>query len=375
MTDDLNNLDFDDDVIEGSEGEEGNPYQEPAFDPDTYVKPYIGADGQPEPDIIEGGENSGGENSDDEDLITTILKSKGITNPASIKYETEDGSIEEKDFDSLSKEEQLAILTASDEVGDEPDLEEEEINFLNELRENNLSINDYLSWVKEQAIEEFVSSQETGVNYEIDTLSDEELFILDLKDTTPDLSDEECLAMLDHERSNEALWAKRMQGLRNSYRMKEETKRAEEELIQQQENQRELEEFQNRIVEAVDKVDFIGEFDLEDEDKEQIAQFILGTDKTGTRYFARALNDPETLTKMAWFALNGEDALDTLSKYYKDQIDAYSKANYKKGFEDGQKGKSTQKPAPKSTVRKPAKSTDSEPKYKPLSDPIYIDLD
>ena len=78
---------------------------------------------------------------------------------------------------------------------------------------------------------------------------------------------------------------------------------------------------------------------------------------------------------MAWFALNGEEALETLSKYYKEQIEAYSKANYKKGFDDALNGKQPEKPVnQKTTVRKP-ESKQSAGGYKPISSPNFIDLD
>lgn len=377
MTDDLNSLDFDDDVLDGEGNGGDGGYQEPPFDPDTYVKPYIGANGEPEPDIVQEPSDPDGDDNDDDDLITALLKSKGIKNTASIKFEAEDGTIEEKDFNSLTREEQLAILTSSEEI-DSPELEDEEINFLNTLREDNISISDYINWIKEQAVEEFIAAQGADAgDFEIDSLSDEELYLLDLKDTSPDLTDEECLAALEHEKGNTILWEKRMQGLRNSYKAKETARKEEERLAQEEEDQRKQLEFQNAIVDAVGKVDSIGEFDLEDEDKEEIAEFILGTDKTGVRYFAKALNDPETLTKMAWFALNGEEALDTLSKYYKEQIDEFSRSNYKKGFEDGKKGAQTtpQKNTKTTKVQKPVTPKEEPGVVKPINNPIYIDLD
>ena len=371
MTDDLKNLDFDDEL---EEGEDTQHISEPNFDPENYVKPYMGVNGEPEPDIKNPGDESGNPNEED-DLITALLKSKGIKDISAIKMENEDGSIEEKDFNSLSREEQLSILGSSDPQEDtSPQLYDDEIDFLNEVRGNNLSIEDYINWVKKQAIEEYINSSNFEDN-DIDSLSDEDLFLLDLKDTSPDLTDEECIAALEHEKSNQILWEKRMQGLRNSYKAKETAKRNEEEILRQEEEQRQIVEFQDAIQNAVDKVDSIGEFDLDSDDKEEIAEFILGVDKTGTRYFARALNDPETLTRMAWFALNGEEALETLSKYYKEQIEAYSKANYKKGFEDAINGKNPEKPVTqKTTVRKPESKQESGG-YKPISSPYFIDLD
>lgn len=375
MTDDLNNLDYDDELEVGGGSGDGSSYEEPDFDPDNYIKPYLGANGEPEPDIITDPEGSK-EEDDEDDLITALLKSKGVKDISSIKIEKEDGSIEETDFNSLSREEQLSILNSSDaNSSTDLDLEDDEIDFLNEVRGNNLSVNDYLEWIRQQAVEEYINSA-ASESTSIDSLTDEDLFLLDLKDTSPDLTDEECIAALEHEKQNPILWEKRMQGLRNSYEEKEKLRKEQEEFLRQEEEQRQVVEFQTAIQDAVDKVDSIGEFDLDDEDKEEIAEFILGVDKTGTRYFARALNDPELLTKMAWFALNGEEALDSLSKYYKEQIDSYSRANYKKGFEDGQKGVEPAKTTQKTTIRKPkSEQTKGNEKFKPISSPYFIDLD
>jgi hypothetical protein len=46
-------------------------------------------------------------------------------------------------------------------------------------------------------------------------------------------------------------------------------------------------------------------------------QFITGFDNTGVNYFAKALSDPETVVKTAWFALHGEDVINSIEDYYK----------------------------------------------------------
>ena len=46
----------------------------------------------------------------EDDLITSYLKSKGISDPTKIQFENEDGGIDEVDFKTLSKDEQLTML-------------------------------------------------------------------------------------------------------------------------------------------------------------------------------------------------------------------------------------------------------------------------
>lgn len=371
----LNDLDIDDEL------DEGIINQEPDFNPDNYVKPYLGANGEPELDIQDTTPED--KNIEDEDdLITAYLKSKGV-NGSMIKIESEDGVVEEKDFNSLSRQEQLDILNSfTNESEDSPELDDSEIDLLNTIRENDLSVEDYLDWIKRQAIEDYIRQVNEEYN-RIDTLTDDEVFLLDIKSMAPDITDEEALEALEHEKTS-SLWNKKIAGLRQRYKDLEAADMEANQLAAREEAEQQALESQNNIKEAINSFDSIGEFDLEDDDKEEIAEFIFGVDATGTRYLARALNDPTILAKMAWFALKGEEALDSLSSYYKNQIEQYSKDNYKKGFEDGKNGKQTkQVSTPKSTVVKNNNKSNKNgnerenPKFIPLVDTsrYMIDLD
>ena len=53
------------------------------------------------------------------------------------------------------------------------------------------------------------------------------------------------------------------------------------------------------------------------EDKNVLANFLLGKDQAGVRYIARALNDPTSLVQMAWYLTNGKKAISTIQDYYK----------------------------------------------------------
>ena len=55
---------------------------------------------------------------------------------------------------------------------------------------------------------------------------------------------------------------------------------------------------------------------MEDADKNDLAEFMLAQDETGSNYLYRALQDPDTLVKAAWFILNGDDAFDNISDYF-----------------------------------------------------------
>ena len=75
------------------------------------------------------------------------------------------------------------------------------------------------------------------------------------------------------------------------------------------------------------------------EDKEELAQFILGRDQAGINWFGKALEDPDTVVRMAWFALKGEDAFNDIENYISQQIKTAAQNAYNKGLEEGKKNK------------------------------------
>lgn len=345
----LDELDIDD-VGLGEDGAEGQP-----FDEDAYTKPWM--DGtEPEGEEIPDSEPSN-EPDVEEDIITTLLKDKGI-NPASIKFQNESGEIEEKAFDELTRDEQLQILNYDDSQ-DNYGLDEDEVNLINELRENNLSAEEYKQFIARQAVQEFLAKNDTETQtYEVDSILDDELYIIDLKAKIPELTDEDAASELDLAKQNEALYQKKIQSIRNEYKQREDL------VIQQQEEEQRLEaekaaqEFENAIVAAIEENDTIdlGEssLTLSEDDMNEIASFILDSDATGVRHIAKALNDPKTLVGMVWYALKGQEAFSQISEYYKQKITEAAKYNYNKGYEDAKSGN---KPNAAKTVVKKTKTT------------------
>lgn len=299
---------------------------------------------------------------DDEDILSLFLKEKGINNLSEIKVENDNGEIETKDFYSLTKEEQISILSDTNSIEDNYNLDEDEITFLNELRSNNLTTKEYIDFIKQSAIDEFLENQEE--NYEVNSLSNDELYYLDIKNKFPTFTDEELLEVLEHEKQNETLFNKKIENLRNFYLEKE--KEYNQDKIYQTNIQKEQDNilFKNEILNSAQNIKNIGEFELEQSDREEVSNFLLEKDVTGVKYFDKALKEPESLFKMAWFLLKGDSAFNDLSDYYKDRITEYSKINYEKGFNDAKNGK--QIPTSK-VVRQETRSTVPKPSKRELS--------
>ena len=306
----INHLDDDDVII--TEGENQDSGQEGGGEP------------SPEPS-----------NQENDDYITDFLRTRGIDDLEKINFEDEEGQLVERSWNDLSKEEKLNILNTPLEVQEDnlnDSLSEEEINLVNLIRQSNMTPSEYLNSLKSG--EEVAQPQ-----YKIDDLSDDEIYLLDLESRVGELNDDEAAQALAVAKQNEDFYKKQVEGIRKEYKEREDLKTQQEQAQIEQEQQEAFEVYKNGIVDAINNFTSIGNLDLtfDDNDKEELAEFMLSQDETGKNYLFEALQDPETLTRAAWFILNGEEAFNEISDYFKGQIKLVADNQYKKGFEEGSK--------------------------------------
>ena len=288
----INDLDDDDDVME--------------VEPQQFVQTHE------EPTEPEG------------DVMSDFLRTRGIDDMSSINFEDEDGNITTRSWNDLSREEQFNILNTplNTEDNNEPQFSEEEISLLNQIRQSNMSPSEFINSLKgETEVQE--------PQYRIDDLSDDEVYLLDLESRVGELSDDEAANALNLAKQNEEFYKKQIDGIRKEYKEREDFN-----------NQQEMAQLEEQQRQAINNFNSIGELDLDfsDQDKEELADFMLSQDETGKNYLYQALQDPETLARAAWFILNGEEAFNSVTDYFKNQIKLVSENQYKKGLEDGKKG-------------------------------------
>lgn len=301
----LANLSFDDDdedysQLESHEPEEGNDEQ-------NYYQPQ--------------------EEEQQPSLIDLLLRDKGISDSSKIKFADDNDNIQDVNWNDLSIEEQYNILTQQtnepeDEEPQSPEneLTEEEINFLNILRSNNITPEQYVEAVVNQQLENITPPEPV---YEIDSLTDEELFLGDLQIRTPEITEEELLDALNKAKENPELFEKQIAGLRNEYQALEDQNREEQALLEQEQTQAQYQEFQQSIFDGIDSLTSLGDIDIElsDEDKEELAEYILSPDQnTGISQLQQDLADPATLSQVAWFLLKGQETIDGLIQYFTKEI-------------------------------------------------------
>lgn len=296
-------------------------------------------------------DNGDDNDQEDDDVITAMLKQQNITDRNKIQYEDENGQIQELPFDSLPLEDQLNILRGGQEKpqSNSDDLDEEEIQLINYLRTNNLTAQQYADVIANQAVKNYQEGQPK--QYKVDELSDDDLFLLDLKSRVPDIDDETAAAALDSAKQNENLFSRQVEGIRSEYQQKEQDLAEQEAAQKQAQDSEQLQQFQDAIIGSINNLDQSNDFafNLSQADKQELYNFMFQQDATGMSYLNRAINDPQTLTKMSWYALHGDEAIDNMRNYYEHQITETRRTSYAKGLEDGKSGKKTVIFGPKET--------------------------
>lgn len=280
-------------------------------------------------------------NNDEEDnFMSDFLKSKGIDDPSKIKFEDDNGNITERNWNDLTREEQINILNTPLTYEDNTNqFDEEEVALINQIRNSGLTPSQYLQQIQgEQIVQEPV--------YKVNDLSDDEIYLLDLESRVGDLSDDEAAQALAVAKQNEDFFKKQVEGIRKEYKEREDYKNQQEQAELEEQQRWAYENYQATIVNAINDFNSVGNLDLtfEDADKEELADFMLSQDENGANYLQRALQDPQTLVKAAWFILNGEEAFDNVADYFINQIKTVSENQYKKGYEDAKNGLQSKRP-------------------------------
>lgn len=257
------------------------------------------------------------------DLISKLLETKGI-NPQKIQIYDEDDQLTEIPFSELSDEEKLEILSMDNSQSKMPT--DDEIETLNYLRKNNMSLKDFAEWQKQVGVQEYMANQQPYS--EIDDYSDDEIIAYDFIQRFGDqMTDEEIDTEIERLKTDEEAYKKRVDLLRAAYKSEAE---AQAKLYEEQErSQAEANRaaFINAYTDSAKTLDDIQGISLDENDKEELLQFVLEKDAANRTGFSKAMDDPANVLKMAWFLLHGEESFDATVDYFKKEIAKRDKAN------------------------------------------------
>lgn len=294
-----------------------DPFEEPVTPQDPPQ--------DPQPPVNETESNAG-----DDSLITELLAANGIKDSSKIKFEEEDGTVVERAWKDLSREEQLSIL--SPETSDVSDYSEEEINLIQRIRDAQQSPEEYLEALKNEAAQ---AVQQTPM-YEIDGISDDELFVLDAIDKygEENVSDEQLEELLKNAKSNPDLYAKTIESLRAQYKQREDELNYQKQQESEAQQEQDFQNFSTSVLKEIQSLNKIGGQDIElsVDDMNDIANYILTRDEDGNSEFGKTMNNPKRFVELAFWALKGNDIMS--------EISSQLKTAYEKGVEAGKKGQS-----------------------------------
>lgn len=281
---------------------------------------------EPEPEVEEPVVS---ESDDDFDLAKELLTLQGISDMNKIKFEDESGAVVEKSWKSLSNNEKLMILSHQEDP--DTSLDAAEIELINQIRESGLTPGQYIQSL--QTVEPPVPT------YEVDNMSDDELFCIDLLDKigSDNISDEELQQALDSAKENPSLFSKQVASLRVYYKDLEEQKMRQEEIDKQEAAEQEYNMFANNIVNSIRNFNAFEDtpVELSLEEMDDLANYILTRDASGYSEFGRLLNDPVQFTKAAFWMLKGPEILNEMQKQIKEA--------YLRGYNETHKPSATKK--------------------------------
>ena len=270
----------------------------------------------------------------DFDLTKELLTLQGISDMNKIKFEDESGAVVEKAWDSLSNNEKLMILSHQEDP--DTSLDASEIELINQIRESGMTPDQY--------IQSLATVEQPAPTYEVDSMSDDELFCLDLLDKvgSDNITDEELQQALDNAKANENLFNKQVASLRVYYKDLEDKRVQQLELEKQEQAEQEYIEFSNKIVDSIRNFNSLEDtpVELSMEEMDDLANYILTRDNSGYSEFGRLLNDPAQFTKAAFWMLKGPEILNEMQKQIKEA--------YLRGYNETHKPK-TQKVFTKTT--------------------------
>lgn len=317
--------------------QEPEPGELKPLDPtdDPVLNDYINGDvseGQ-KPSEDENQDPEPSNNSEDDDFLAQFFRERGIEDPSKLQFENEDGEIEDVDFNSLSNEDKLNILNSLSDPG----LSQHEIDVVNYLRQNGVTFNQVIDYFSKKAVDDYLAQNPDAVHqkiYTIDDYTDEELYLADLKSKYPNFTDEELTSKLDTAKSNEDLFKKEVDALREEYKHEED---AQIEAQKQQEQQAyndlvgNLQNIVNNFNEvSLDYTDPESDvLEIEDSDKQQILGYLLNQDSEGKSQLVRDLEDPTALIELAWLRTQGQDLIANVTRYWKDILKSERKEKAK----------------------------------------------
>lgn len=228
---------------------------------------------------------------------------------------------EEKSINDLEPDVQYNILKniIGNDNKNDLKLNESEIAAVNFLRENDTTLNDFLNSEVDKEVLKAKQFYEFK-NEDVDKMSDDMVYIKNLKDKNKDISDEDITRKLETAKSLES-FSETTNDLRDVYKTEKELKveklRIEDDKIFDEK----MEKQRKYIVDEVIPMDYISDWKVTDETKNELLEKILETteSKDGTvnsLFIDEITSDPQKLMKAAHNYYKGDELFNQMNTFH-----------------------------------------------------------
>lgn len=247
-----------------------------------------------------------------------------------IQYE--DGT--EKHFDDLTPAEQADVLrelhgSTASSIEEKYGLDPNEIGLINHLRENNISVEQFIENEVGRRVNETIMSQGSAA-IDFTTLTDDAVYTMFLQESSPEATPEQLAADLEKakEMSN---YTKLAESLRSQYTARQTAEVSKTIADQTADRNALIEEQRQEIVNAVvPMTDFAG-IQLTDTIKNEVLDRVLQVDEDGdSTFMGEVFSNPENLFAAAFWYTYGPALVQQRDEYWKRE----KSAAYKRGKED-----------------------------------------
>ena len=235
-------------------------------------------------------------------------------------------------FSDLSPEEQTEILSSLvsesvPSIEEKYNLDEDEVNLLNTLRDSDMTSEEFINSLVDYRMQAVSAQRELSTtNYE--TVSDDGIFVKSLRDSYPDMSDEEL--------AEELFKAKELTSYENTVDNMRKlfiAEQAEDNHLLNEENNKifyqELEAQRHEIVETVEDINDIGGANITTEMKEFLLHDIMELNENKDPILMeRIFGNPEAMFKANWFLNYGEDYMKETNTYWRNEVSKARKEGY-----------------------------------------------
>jgi hypothetical protein len=242
----------------------------------------------------------------------------------------EDGSSAR--FSELDHAEQTEILSSLvsesvPSIEEKYNLDEDEVNLLNTLRDSDMTSEEFINSLVDYRMQA-VSAQRELSTTDYDAVSDDGIFVKNLRDSYPEITDEEIADELFKAKELTS-YATTTEAMRQLFI----THQAEDNQQLQEENNRvfsqELEAQRHEIVETVEDINDIGGASISAEMKEYLLHDIMElNDNKDPILMEKLFGSPEAMFKANWFLNYGESYMTETNNYWKNEVSKARKEGY-----------------------------------------------